>query len=56
MPRSSADPTVLLKIIDAFADKTSDRVRTLSATSLLSALDTKHTLKELRYYLAHASS
>lgn len=43
-------------LLDAFADKTSDRVWTLSAGSLLSALDTKRNLKELRCYLAQASS
>jgi hypothetical protein len=43
-------------LLDAFADKTSDRVWTLSAVSLLSALDTERTLKELRCYRARASS
>ncbi len=43
-------------LLDAFADKTSDRAWTLSSGSLLRALHTKHILKELRCYLAQTSA
>jgi hypothetical protein len=50
LPRHQGPADALL--LDAFADKTSDRVWTLGTVSLLSALDTKRTLKELRRYPA----
>lgn len=49
-------PSADTLLLDAFSDRKSDRVWTLTTASLLHALDRGHTLDELRDYLNQAAS
>ncbi|MFI6936907.1 helicase-associated domain-containing protein [Streptomyces sp. NPDC050287] len=49
-------PSADTLLLDAFSDRKTDRVWTLTPASLLHALDRGHTLDELRAYLNQAAS